>query len=407
MVAERDNSFGRMLVAVAAAALVLRLALRAVAGADAFWVEGYGATWLSAQELAAGQGYALPGVGLTAYRVPLYPIFLAAVTGGHDWPWAVMTAQAIVSAGTVFVSGLIARALFGPQAGLVAAAVCVLWPYYAWHDTALQETGLFTFLSAAATFALLRSRGAGWMTAAAAGLLLGLAALTRSTILPFAALALPWLWWWAGRRAILAAAAALLAVLAPWLVWSAHVTGEPGFGTEFGAALYAGNHQETFSAYPAGSIDESRARAFAALSPAELAEVDALGIDTPAASRWYAARGIAWIEAHPGQFAVGFLRKNWAAFGPWPSPRHNLAADLAYAATWLPLLLAGLAGLWLERGNWRRDLLFTGQFACFALISGVLWAQTSHRAPLDVLLMVFAARALVPLAAKLRLPLPG
>lgn len=407
MVADRDKSFVRGLAGVAAAALLLRLCLRIATGADGYWENGYTLTWLAAQELAAGRGYAMPGTGLTAYRVPLYPMFLALVTGGRDWPWAVIAAQALVSTGTVILAGMIARELFGHRAGLVAASICALWPYYAWHDTALQETGLFTFLGAAATLAMLRARATGWCGAAGAGALLGLALLCRSTIAPFAPFALAWLWWWAGRKAAVLGAIAFAAILAPWLAWSVHVTGEAGLGTEFGAAVYSGNHAETFSRYPVRSIDESRARAFAAMSPADEAEVAALGEDSPAASRWFAARGIEWIKSHPGEFAWNFVRKNWAAFGPWPSPRHGMLADLAYAATWLPLLLAGLAGFWLERRNWRRDLVITAQFACFVVISGVLWAQTSHRAPLDVLLMVFAARALVPLAAKLRLPLPG
>ena len=81
----------------------------------------------------------------------------------------------------------------------------------------------------------------------------------------------------------------------------------------------------------------------------------------------------------------------WIAFRPLPSPLHGGAANLAYAAVWVPLLLLGLAGLWQSRANWRRDALFYAQFAAFIAITGMVWAQTAHRVFLDLYLMVFAA----------------
>lgn len=314
-------------------------------------------------------------------------------------------------------AALLARRRFGDMAGLVAGALCAAYPYYVWHDLSLQETGLFTFLAALATLLLDRARSTGAVRLAAlAGLVLGAAILTRATLLPFALLGCLWLALpdrGAGPRirrrlsmTTLAMAAMGLA-LSPWLLRAHAITGSYGLGTELGAAIYAGNHPLTFADYPDRSIDLSRAKVFAAIPPAERAQLDAMGTDETAQGDWYLSKGLAWIAAHPGQFAQGALRKLWAASGPLPSPRHGWLGDLGYAACWTPLLVLGLAGLWRERHMWRRDLPIYAHFATFAGITAVLWAHTSHRSYLDVYLMVFAAGVLAKALERWRSGLRG
>lgn len=149
-----------------------------------------------ARNLAQGRGYELVAGKLTAFRVPGYPLFLLAITGGEWHPWAIVMAQALIGALTVVATGLIGRALFGRGAGLIAAAGCAVYPYYLIHDTALQETALVTCLTAWATFLLLRlaQKGTLWL-ALLAGAMLAAAVLTRETILPFALCAPLWASW--------------------------------------------------------------------------------------------------------------------------------------------------------------------------------------------------------------------
>ena len=414
MASAGERNFGRWLVAICLAAFALRLGIRAITGTERYWTDGYGLYIQLAESIGQGRGYALAGQEPTAYRVPLYPLFIWAVTGGgHRIAWALITAQAAVSAGTAGMAGLIARRMAGPAAGLFAAALYALWPYGAWHDVSLQESGLFAFLAALATWALLVARGRRTAIAAiGAGAALGLAMLTRATLLPFTLGALAWLVLPArlekaslARRAgtALLALCAFALVLGPWLERAHRMTGTYGLGTESGQALYAGNHPLTFSAYPTGSIDESRSRIFAAHTPAERAELARL--DEAGMDRWYRDKGIAEITGSPAAFAAGALRKLWAAFGPWPVPRHSLPADLAYMATWLPFLALGLAGMALRRREWRADGLLWWHFATFALTTALFWAQTAHRSYLDPFIAVFGGVALARLvpAAKARL----
>ncbi|MFM5886611.1 MAG: glycosyltransferase family 39 protein [Novosphingobium sp.] len=394
--------FGAALANVAALALSLRVALRWQHGVGNYWGEGYGFFWDIARNIAQGRGYVLIEGSMTAFRVPGYPLFLLGVTGGGWHPWAMVWAGALLGMLSVVATGLIARALFGRAAGLAAASACALYPYYLWHDTALQETALVTCLTAWAVLMLLRlAQGGGIGRAMLAGALLAAAVLTRETVLPFALFACGWTAWRVAtrtdaRRGLLAGAAMLATIgtgLAPWLAYSHRENGEYVLGTEFGAALYAGSSPLLFSAYPDGSVDDSREIIFYDLPPAVQQQLDFA--EPLERDHWLQQAARRQIEADPLGWAARALRKVWIAFRPLPSPLHGAAENYLYALTWVPLLLLGLAGMWRSRADWRRQSLIHAQIVLFAGITAVLWAQTAHRVFLDLYLMVFAAGFIV------------
>jgi len=87
----------------------------------------------------------------TGFRTPLYSIFLAGLTLGHQAFWPIVIAESVIG-------------------------------------------GLFTFLTLVSVLLLLRTAREGNLaTSAAAGLILGLDVLTRATIAPFGLLAPFWL----------------------------------------------------------------------------------------------------------------------------------------------------------------------------------------------------------------------
>ncbi len=403
--------FRWVIAGIVLAAFVLRVGARAAGGAAGFWANSYYSFFILARQIAEGHGYAFPGFAPTAFRVPLYPIFLAAVTQGRQDFWAVLIAQALLSAGTVACVAWLARMWFGRTVAIVAAAITALYPYYLWHDTALQETGLFIFLATLAmalvVYAQRRRSIAG---ALLAGLVLGLAILTRATLMPFALFAVLWLIVPDGastalRRRVVTALlclAALGATLSPWLIRAHQITGRYTLGTEFGSAVFGGNNPLTFRFYPRQSIDVSRNAAFLALTRADRRELRPLHRNEALASDWYLRRGLDYIYADPARFVIGAVRKNVAAFGILPSPRHDLKTDAVQALAYGPMLLLGLAGLWLTRSRWREFLPVYANFVLFAGITGVLWGHSSHRAFLDVYLIIFASSVLAAAFDKFR-----
>jgi 4-amino-4-deoxy-L-arabinose transferase-like glycosyltransferase len=95
--------------------------------------------------------------------------------------------QTAFGAATALCAFLIGAELFGNPTGLLAALLTSPYPYCVKHDTALQETSTFTFLTAAAVVILLKARKAPSLwPSLAAGVACGLAILTRASLAPFA-----------------------------------------------------------------------------------------------------------------------------------------------------------------------------------------------------------------------------
>jgi 4-amino-4-deoxy-L-arabinose transferase-like glycosyltransferase len=394
----------RKLMWIMLAAFAMRLIVRLYAGSSDFWENGYTFFFALAQNIASGNGVSYGDGSPTAFRVPLYPAFLAAVTFGHQVFLPIIVSQALIGAGTVLCTGLIARTVFGNSAATIAAVLAAVYPYYVVHDTALQETSMFTFLMALAVLLLLRVRRSGSiLTATAAGLALGAAVLTRANLAPFALFAPLWVALAGGphaaawrRRVGVATVCASITMLtvAPWLIRVHQHTGSVTLSTQTGFFLWLGNNPYTFSRYPEESIDDSQAVALEALSSQERGELATRYHNEARVDEWFRAKGLAYIHAHPWLALGNGLRKIVDAFGWLPSPRRDFWPTLGHALSYGSIMILGLGGLWACRRHWREHSIFYAQFVAFAAVTAVFFGHTSYRSYLDIYWIVFAAGVL-------------
>lgn len=383
---------------IAALAIPLRIGARLYySGISDYWDEGYTFFIRLAENIARGHGIAENGVA-TGFRVPLYPILLAGLTLGHRAFWPVVITQSIFGAATIVLTALLAFRLFpGPaaaRAAILAAAVTAIYPYYVFHDTALQETSLYTLLTLIAVLVLQDvKRNGSTIAGGMAGVVLGLDVLTRATIAPFAALVPFWLFWHRRIRPGLVCAILLAATILPWILRNYIVLGDPTLSTETGVQFWTGNNGLLFRYYPSQSSDISKDYAMSTLTPQDQQELKRIAGSEKLTSEWFFHKGLQYVEAHPLQTILDGLRKNVAAFNWLPSPRRRLAIDLAYGLSYGPVMLLGLWGMFRHRAHWREDSLIYLLFASFMLVTGVFWAHTSHRVHLDVYWIAFGAGA--------------
>ncbi|MEA2474931.1 MAG: hypothetical protein QOE06_2846 [Thermoleophilaceae bacterium] len=139
-----------------------------------------------ARSLSEGHGY--PGSLIsgvddpTALRMPLYPLFLAAIDPltGDRWELARL-AQALLGTVTVGLIGLIGTRLFSRRVGLVAMALAAVFPPFIVLTGTLMSENLLLPLELGALLALLEHLRSDhrYRWAAVAGVLSGLAMLTR------------------------------------------------------------------------------------------------------------------------------------------------------------------------------------------------------------------------------------
>lgn len=192
-------------------------------------------------------------VGLSPLRTrmifypPLYPYFIALTWLPFHSLFAVKVAQVLVSAAVIPAVGRVGAAWLGPRVGLVAAALVAFDPMLIWFSVHFWSETLFLTLLWWAFERLLaadRQRRTG--LAVVAGLLWGVAVLTRETALYLTPLVALWLAWPRSPGGVRRGAAFLIAAVAtvaPWTVRNAIVF--PGafvpVSTAGGLNLWQGN----------------------------------------------------------------------------------------------------------------------------------------------------------------------
>src|SRR5262249_7677472 len=135
------------------------------------------------------------------------------------------------------------------------------------------ENGVLAFVLAIAVYLLLKvNREESRPVWLAAGMALGVAALTKANLLLFLPLALAWAW---GRKMIWVGGGLIL-VLTPWVARTWRLAGEPILYSNGGFSLWTANHRLTFDYFPVTSIDDAAGPEWDDLTAAEQAEFNAV-----------------------------------------------------------------------------------------------------------------------------------
>ena len=206
-----------------------------------------------------------PVLGIpTSFRAPLYPTFLAIVYffNGIDFSrfFAARLAQAIfLGAPLAPLTYWVARKLFPPflpgggpgesseRAARISAWIVACYPMLLVYPLGLGTENPFFILLLTSFFFLLTSiEKPTTFYFLISGFFLGLTALTRSVILPFAGLAILWAWFLLQQKrgAILIALALALTIL-PWTIRNSLLHERPtGIETSMGYNLYLGYHPQ-------------------------------------------------------------------------------------------------------------------------------------------------------------------
>ena len=219
-----------------------------------------------APQLANGQGLYRDGV-LVTYWPPGYLGFVSVfvkveeIVGVGTLRFWIGLGQSALAGVSILVVGLLVRRRISPSVAFVSALVLALWPNQLLMSSVVMTEGLFTPLYTAGVAALLWRRRATTGAVALAGLLLGAAVLTRPAGAPVV-IAAAGVVAWTNRRSIRSALAStalfsvvVLAVLAPWLLYTNAAVGTPTLSSFNGYNLCLGNADDAD-----GEFDGDRCR---------------------------------------------------------------------------------------------------------------------------------------------------
>ena len=348
-----------------------------------------------------------PRGGPTAYRPPLFPLALAGVyavvgTGSDTTRWdAGRVLEAVFGTVAVALTYLIALELFGASAALVAGGIAAVYPTLLLVGSSLLSESLFIPLTLGAVLAGLKARASPrplWL-AIAAGVLVGLASLTRANGL---ALVVPmWFLVWSGRpRLTLRAAripaamvASIVIVLAPWTIRNAAVFHQfVPVSTEGGYTL-AGAFNGEKKAYPyiwtAPVTDLERAfRAEPNGNEAQIgSKMTSLALTYMGNHPGVVLKTLFWNTLHLSGLPGPGLER-WGA--PYESYPRGLAVASVYAF-WLLALLA-TAGAFTAIAR-RAPLALWGFPLALFLSTVALIGTERNRAPMDPFFILLGSLA--------------
>jgi hypothetical protein len=365
-----------------------------------------------AEMVAEGRGYVspLPPPGEepvpTAHKPPLYPLALALVSVlGGTGHVAHQVGSALLGTATLVVCALLALRLAGPRAAVLAAALGAVYPVFLVADASLRAESLFGLCVALALLAAHRAweHPSAWRLCQL-GVVVGLAALTRSEGLALVVLLGFPIAWRAGRpgrlRRLAVVTAACGVVLAPWLIRCWVVFDEPvAISTSYGDLIAGANCDATYSGSLLGSW------AFECVT-------GATGENEAVIARRLRARGLEYAGDHLGRVPVVVAARAlrpWGLYDPGGEVRSKTVGEgsnqtanwLGLATCWSLMLLAAVGFVVLRR---RRQPLFVlaAPFALVLLLSVTAYGILRFRAPADVALVVLGAVAVDALVGSRR-----
>jgi len=317
-------------------------------------VDGY---WAIGGNVRAGNGFAVgQEPSPTATRLPVYPLYLAAVhlvTGGRER--IALASQALVDAATCVALYLLAKLVTGSS--LVAYLACLFWAVYLPEVSQITRFWSEPLCALLLTCALLlyllaRQREALWLYAMS-GLVFGTVALTRAEfmLLPlvFVGLIVAERHETMGRRAF-RTAVFLLAFIVPFGPWAIRnaVTFRAFIPavTSSGLALFVGNSTLDEEAYLTKKSWSYAVQKLQSRAP-EAAQSSEVELD-----RLFRREAFHLIREHPLRFAtltiVRFPRL-WFSIGFGRTPGWT---SLGVAGINFLLLVLGMIGLILTRRKW-------------------------------------------------------
>lgn len=369
-------------------------------------------------QLAKGQGFRFPRSWYpftpadtpTAHWSFLYSYFVAGVyvLAGVQ-PLVARLAGAVL--GGVLLPLLVyrlARRLFASREGLalLAAGCAAVYGYFVLYGARLMtETFYITALLWALERALALAERPTPGKGAVVGLSLGIAALLRQSILPWAVVLFVWLLWvgWREGRVrrmaagLALAAAVMVACIAPFTVRNYRVYGEfLLLNSNAGYAMYSAQHPmhgTSFQEFGAAPLPED-------LRDAGLNEAQLDGR--------LMRRGLGFVLAEPGRYLLLSLSRVRDYFEFWPTADTTLLHNVGRVGSFGVFLPVMLVGIWLAL-RWRGPGRSWAGWAAFSttplalvllfvvfysLLHILTWAMPRYRLPVDAVLIIFAAYAI-------------
>lgn len=395
------RNFRRWLLGVTALAFAVRVTYALAVAAD-FELHGDAFLYRAlAWELTNGHGYSqLDSVFAgdpepTAQHPPLFAFYLAAWSElGLDSLTAHRVVTCLMGAAAVALIGLLGRRVAGARVGLIAAGIAAVYPPLFMIDGALLSESLYAPLIVASLLLAYRFLDRpSPLRAAALGVAIGLATLTRSEgILLLVLVAAPVVWRAGQGRlpAFAACAAATALVISPWLVRNWVEFDEfPVLSTNGGGTAQATNCDAVYYTDLIGFASHGCVRESCNRLTGEVAQDNCRA----RRARSYARDNLERVPL----VVLARVERVWEVYDPetnldysrqWARARGAATAGLVLYTLLVPL---ALGGAFLLRGRSVSLLPLLATFAMATVVAAIAFGFSRYRLVAEPALVVLAA----------------
>ena len=345
----------------------------------------------------------------TAYRSPGISVLWAGIFRcfGHRYS-IVRFVQCVLDTLTILLIYGIGRKCFSGAVALLSAAIYAVWPAALLYSSQLGSEPVYTFLFCCFILISLQfAELASWPRSIAAGVVLGLAMLTRGNAVLMVALLIPWSIWQFRKtpRLLLRSwsiSLVALLMLVPWTIrnyWVFHAF--VPFQTEGGDTLLGSYNRIVaydpvyygYWVYPTSELPEYREEI---TKPNN--EVIRDHVETRLA--------IQWMRNHPEKWwylVESKFRRSWT---PFLQPRSPMLYRVGTLVSWGPVLFFFTLGffpiaIYFLRTNNPGWILHMGVFH-FALTALIFYGASRFRYPVEGLCIILASATFVWLCERIR-----
>jgi hypothetical protein len=383
-----------------------------------------------AQQVMQGRGFTMPTnwwpltragepTAHWSYLYTLYLIGVYSVFGVH--PFVARLIQ-VVLVGLLWpwLAWRLGRRLGGDAVGLVAAGWTAVYGYFAYYAAALMtEPFYITAILCTLDIALNTSAAHPTRRWLLLGLASGVAVLLRQSFMLFLPVLVLWAWWMQAQRdsnktevakrslgallqhllrviryPLLAAAVVVLMIL-PWTARNTVAFGRVVLlNTNAGYAFFFANHP-IYGTQFVGILPNNVT--YQSLVPPELRMLDEAALDSALMKQ-----GLSYVTQDPVRYVLLSLSRIKTFFTFWPSSDSGTLSNVVRVLSFgvaLPFMLLGLLLALRRWREWSLPYLFVIVYTAIHLLS---WALIRYRLPVDAVLLIFAAYAVVELAQRLR-----
>lgn len=366
--------------------LVLRLAYVLPLPLDKLSPDAY--DWMNiGWNIATGQGFE------NTWRPPGYPLWLGMIF--FLFGKSIMMARifnCLLGAMTCIIICHTGKKIFSSTVGKIAGVLAAFYPYFiAYTGDLLCETFLTFIISIAVLFVLLTSEKPTWKNIIVTGILIGIAGLTKSTVLPFFFLACGWIWWQAKsfKTGFMVGVFSLMTIL-PWTLRNyfhydkdyVMPVSTPWY------SLYISCCDEALYAEMRGESDiPSTNDAPSTIPPKDWNYISSLPL--PERDRICKEKSLGWIKSNPDKFFhLVYLRflHFWRLY-PMMAYKWQKYSAMVTSGIYIPLCFIGII---LSMGKFKKTSLLITLFAIYTAVHLPFRTMIRYRVPIDPYVIIFA-----------------